>query len=154
MTKQDLLSYLAEVGEADAIETAEALGVRYATSAMALLRLVRQGLASRGIDPHRATYAYRLTDQGQARLEFFGTEHPTGLNSHNTMATRITYSSPLKGTTPMKRKKLHSGTYHCPTCFIEFELVAEENLKCDQCEGPLAEGSLDEVWDDEDQDDE
>jgi DNA-binding MarR family transcriptional regulator len=152
MTKQDLLSYLVEVGEADAIDAAEALGVPYSTSAMALLRLVRQGLASRGIDPRRGTHAYRLTDQGQARLEFFETVDSTGPNSHNAMAPRITYSPPLKGATPMKRKKLHSGTYHCPTCFIEFELVAEENLKCDQCEGPLAEGSLDEVWDDEDQD--
>jgi hypothetical protein len=35
MTTQDLLSYLAEVGEADAIEAAEALGVPYATGAMA-----------------------------------------------------------------------------------------------------------------------
>ncbi len=119
MTKQDLLSYLAEVGEADAIEAADALGVPYSTSAMALLRLVRQGLASRGIHPHRGTQAYRLTDQGQARLEFFETEDSTGPNSHNAMAPRTTHSSPLKGATPMKRKKLHNGTFHCPTCFVE-----------------------------------
>jgi len=46
----------------------------------------------------------------------------------------------------MKRKKTHTGTYHCANCFIEFELVAEESLKCDQCRGPLAPGSLEEVW--------
>src|SRR5262245_47739862 len=109
MTKLDLLSYLAEVGDADAAETAEALGVPYATSAMALLRLVRQGLASRGIDPHRGTHAYRLTDHGQARLEFFETEDPTGPSLRTAMAPR-SYSSPLKGATPMKRKKLHNGT--------------------------------------------
>ena len=50
----------------------------------------------------------------------------------------------------MKRKKLHTGIYHCPSCFIELDLVAEESLQCDQCRGPLAKGSLDEVWDDED----
>jgi hypothetical protein len=32
-------------------------------------------------------------------------------------------------------------------------LVAEESLKCDQCEGPLAQGGPDEVWaDDGDED--
>lgn len=50
----------------------------------------------------------------------------------------------------MKRTKTHTGTFHCPTCFIEVELVNEESLKCDRCRGPLAAGSLDEVWADED----
>lgn len=51
----------------------------------------------------------------------------------------------------MRRKKTHSGSFHCPACFIEFDLMAEESLKCDRCNGPLAKGSLDEVWvDDED----
>ncbi len=55
----------------------------------------------------------------------------------------------------MKRKKPHTGTFHCPACFIEYDLTAEESLKCDTCGGPLAEGSLDEVWtDDEDPNDE
>ncbi len=55
-----------------------------------------------------------------------------------------------KGEMDMKRKKTHTGTFHCPACFIEFDLVAEESLKCDKCGGPLAEGSLAEVWADED----
>jgi hypothetical protein len=50
----------------------------------------------------------------------------------------------------MKRKKLHTATYHCPACFIELEVVAEESLKCDQCGGPLDTGGLDEVWADDD----
>lgn len=54
----------------------------------------------------------------------------------------------LKEEPTMKRKKTHTGTYHCPACFIEFDLVAEEGLKCDECRGPLAKGTLDEVWDD------
>ena len=55
-----------------------------------------------------------------------------------------------KGERDMKRKKTHTGIFHCPACFIEYDLVAEESLKCDKCGGPLAEGSLDEVWADED----
>ena len=49
----------------------------------------------------------------------------------------------------MKRKKTHTGTFHCPACFIQYDLVAEESLKCDKCGGPLAEGSLDNVWADD-----
>ncbi len=55
-----------------------------------------------------------------------------------------------KGDPTMKRKKTHTGTFHCPKCFIEFDVVAEESLKCDQCGGPLAKGTLDQVWADED----
>jgi len=56
-----------------------------------------------------------------------------------------------KGDPTMKRKKTHTGAFQCPTCFIEFDLVAEESLKCDQCGGPLAKGSLAEVWADEEE---
>lgn len=41
----------------------------------------------------------------------------------------------------MKRKKLHTGTFHCPSCFIEFDLVAEESLRCDQCQAHWPRGS-------------
>ncbi len=70
MTKSELLAHLADTGEADATEVASALGVSYSVAAMGLLRLVRQGLATRSIDPHRGTYWYELTDRGQARLEY------------------------------------------------------------------------------------
>jgi hypothetical protein len=56
----------------------------------------------------------------------------------------------------MKRVKTHTGTYHCPDCFIEFDLVGEESLACGRCQGPLAKGSLDDAFatdDDDDQDD-
>jgi hypothetical protein len=43
----------------------------------------------------------------------------------------------------MKQKKLHTGLYCCPECCIEYDVVAEEALKCDQCSGPLVSGSLD-----------
>lgn len=58
-------------------------------------------------------------------------------------------SAPKKETEPVKRKKTHTGTYHCPRCFIELDLFAEESLKCDQCEGPLSAGTLDEMLEDE-----
>lgn len=53
----------------------------------------------------------------------------------------------------MKRPKTHTGTFHCPSCFIELELVNEESLKCDKCKGPLAQGSLDDLFVDEDDED-
>jgi len=147
MTKHDLLAYLAEVGEAEATEIADALGVPYAASAMALLRLVRQGLVGRAIDPRRGTYSYRLTDQGHARLEFFEEAQPIQQHWRDPVAP-LRRPSPPHGGVPMRRKKLHSGTYHCPACFVEFDLIAEESLKCDQCQGPLAKGPLDDIWDD------
>jgi predicted ArsR family transcriptional regulator len=153
MTKHDLLAYLADVGEADAPEMANALRVPYATSAMALLRLVRQHLASRVVDPHRGLYAYRLTDHGRARLTFFKDDGATQPHQIEATASRR-HPAAAKGDHRMKRKKLHTGTYHCPACFIELELVAEESLKCDQCGGPLAKGSLDEVWADDEEDEE
>ncbi len=152
MTKHDLLAYLAEIGEADATEIANALGVPYATGAMALVRLVRQHLASRAVDPHRRLYVYELTDHGRARLAFFEDDGPTRSRQTN---PKTSWRPPLpsKGARLMKRKKLHTGPYHCPACFIELDLVAEESLKCDQCRGPLAKGGLDEVWADDEEDD-
>lgn len=149
MTKHDLLAYLANVGEADAAEMASALGVPYPTSAMAALRLVRQSLASRAIDPDRGLYVYELTDHGHARLAFFETQ-PQQTKANASWR----HLAPVKGDHLMKRKKLHTGTYHCPACFVELDLVAEESLKCEQCGGPLAKGGLDEVWADDEEDEE
>ncbi len=50
----------------------------------------------------------------------------------------------------MKRTKTHTGTFHCPSCYIEVELFNEESLKCDKCKGPLAQGSLDDMFVDQD----
>ncbi len=143
MTKHNVLVYLAQVGEADATAVADALGVPYGTAAMALVRLVRQGLAGRHVDPSRATYSYWLTDQGHARLAFFEDAPSMPPRRMEALAAR---QPRAQGGSLMKRKKLHSGTYHCPACFVELDLVAEESLKCDQCGGPLAQGGLDEVW--------
>lgn len=145
MMKYALLACVADAGQADASEMANALGVSYATSAMALLRLVRQHLASRVVDPHRGVYIYQLTDHGHARLAFFADEGSTPSRRPTTNRS-WRHPAPETGDHLMKRKKLHTGTYHCPACFIELELVAEESLKCDQCDGPLDTGGLDEVW--------
>ena len=153
MTKHDLLAHLSDVGVADAAEIANALGVPYATGAMALLRLVRQHLACRVVAPHRGLYTYQLTDHGHARLAFFedeGASQPRQREAHTSWRP----PRPAKGDHLMKRKKLHTGTYHCPACFIELDLVAEESLKCDQCGGPLRKGDLDEVWADDEADEE
>ena len=61
-------------------------------------------------------------------------------------------STPIAKEEAMKRTKTHTGTFHCPNCFTEVELVAEESLKCDACKGPLALGSLDEIWAEEEED--
>lgn len=149
MTKHNVLDYLADAGEAEAQDVADAFAIPYATAAMALLRLVRQNLASRFVDPGRGTYAYRLTDQGHARLVFFNGQDITPARRSATASRRQSVSH--RGSA-MKQKKVHTGTYHCPDCYIEFDLVAEQSLKCDQCQGLLHKGSLDEVWDDDDQD--
>ncbi len=70
MTKRELLEFLAENREADANEVALAFGIPYPVAAMSLLRLVRQGLAARSVDPQLETYWYELTGRGQARLEY------------------------------------------------------------------------------------
>ena len=58
------------------------------------------------------------------------------------------------GVTTMKQTKTHTGTYCCPACYIEFNLVAEESLKCDRCNGPLTKGSLEDLWEDDEEHDE
>jgi predicted ArsR family transcriptional regulator len=72
LTKRTLLTYLAEVGEAEAKDVANAFGVGYPVAAMALLRLVRQGLASRDRASENGAYRYRLSERGQSRLEYLG----------------------------------------------------------------------------------
>ncbi len=49
----------------------------------------------------------------------------------------------------MKTAKTHTGTYSCLECMTEFDLVAETHLKCDACGGPLLQGTLEELSDEE-----
>jgi DNA-binding MarR family transcriptional regulator len=75
MTKHALLEHLADMGSADAIDVAYTFGITYSAAAMALLRLSRQGLVHRYLDADDGRYFYELSEQGQARLEFFQTHH-------------------------------------------------------------------------------
>ena len=68
LRKRDLLSYLAHTDEVDANDVARAFGVHYSVAAMGLLRLVRQGLATRDRDATQGIYRYRLSGRGQSRL--------------------------------------------------------------------------------------
>ena len=71
MTKQQLLYFLTQHGSADAFDVAQHFGMDYAAAAMALLRLSRQSLVSRHLDPQSGLYWYELTEQGVARLHYF-----------------------------------------------------------------------------------
>ena len=71
MSKRELLAHLADVGEVDAYEMADALAVPYANAAMGLLRLARQGLAIWYEDPETGLYRYALSAHGRACLAYF-----------------------------------------------------------------------------------
>jgi DNA-binding MarR family transcriptional regulator len=164
MTKGELLDYLAQVATADAKDVADVFEIQYAAAAMALLRLTRQGLVRRYADEGHALYFYELTDRGHDRLEFFRQrdwhkEEATDARNprHHRRAAGRSAAHHRFGRVEhheveaMKRRKMHTGTLHCPQCFIEFELFAEQSLACDQCQGPLAAGTLDQVWSDNDE---
>ena len=68
MDKQDVLEHLVGIGRADAREIADAFRMPYPAAAMALLRLLRQGLVARYRDEDEALYWYELTAKGAARL--------------------------------------------------------------------------------------
>jgi len=53
----------------------------------------------------------------------------------------------------MKTTKLHTGTVSCLHCYVEFDLVSETSLKCDDCGGPLSRGTLEELTGEEFDDD-
>ncbi len=71
MTKRDVLEHLTESGSAVAMEVANAFGISYPAAAMALLRLVRQGLVHRYTDPDNGLYFYEISVRGHDRLAFF-----------------------------------------------------------------------------------
>ena len=70
MEKQELLAYLEQIQQGDALEVAAHFGVSYATAAMALLRLTRQDLTARYLDGESELYCYELTPKGIDRLDF------------------------------------------------------------------------------------
>jgi DNA-directed RNA polymerase subunit RPC12/RpoP len=50
----------------------------------------------------------------------------------------------------MKHAKTHTGTYSCLNCCVDYDLVAETHLKCDECGAALLRGTLDELCEDDD----
>ena len=72
--KIQLLEYLDSNEHADADEVASVMEMSYSASAMALLRLVRQDLASRYQDLDTQLYVYELTPKGEARLNYLRDE--------------------------------------------------------------------------------
>jgi len=70
LTKQKVLTFLAQAPDADAQGVALAFGVSYSVAAMGLLRLVRQGLASRRRHVEGRVYRYQLTERGRSRLHY------------------------------------------------------------------------------------
>ena len=71
MTKHDLLSLLAQEPELDALAVADRLSSSVEAAGMVLLRLFRQGLIQRELDPDNHLYFYSLTQKGHARFDFF-----------------------------------------------------------------------------------
>ena len=71
MDKVQLLEYLDTNEHSDAEDVANAMQMSYSATAMALLRLVRQDLAARYIDPDTQLYLYEITPKGEARLDYF-----------------------------------------------------------------------------------
>ena len=70
MEKVAILRYLAQVPDAPASEVADALTTSLPATGMALLRLVRSGLASRTLDLTRGVYYYAITPKGRARVQY------------------------------------------------------------------------------------
>ncbi|MHC4071699.1 MAG: hypothetical protein ACYSUD_22175 [Planctomycetota bacterium] len=71
MDKIQLLEYLDTNEHQDADQIASVMDMSYSATAMALLRLVRQDLAARHIDPVSQLLVYEITPKGEARLDYF-----------------------------------------------------------------------------------
>ena len=143
--KVDVLAAVADRGEADAVEVADALGLTYEAAAMALLRAYRGGLLARTSTPGQQAFRYSLTDKGMRRLEYLA-----GPQRHAARPTSTPKSR--SGDPDMRTKRLYSGLYHCPECVYEVTLTSEPSLKCLDCGGRLYEGKLPEEQDDDDYD--
>jgi DNA-binding MarR family transcriptional regulator len=55
----------------DAHEIADVMQMSYSATAMALMRLVRQDLAARYVDPDTRRFVYELTPKGETRLDYY-----------------------------------------------------------------------------------
>jgi len=71
MDKIQLLDYLDTNKHQDADQIASVMDMSYSATSMALMRLVRQDLAARHIDPDTQLHVYEITPKGEARLDYF-----------------------------------------------------------------------------------
>ena len=71
MNKIELLEYLDSHDPTDADDIADVMQMSYSATAMALMRLVRQDLAARHIDPDTQLHVYEITPKGEARLDYY-----------------------------------------------------------------------------------
>lgn len=65
-----ILSLIVTAAEIDAATAAEHLGSSPEAASMLLLRLTRQGLLRRELDPLRRAFFYSLTEKGKARWAY------------------------------------------------------------------------------------
>jgi DNA-binding IclR family transcriptional regulator len=70
MMKVDVLELVGVYAGLSAEEVADSLGTGRAAAAMALLRLLRQGLAWRWVEANDAHFHYALTERGVERLSY------------------------------------------------------------------------------------
>ena len=134
--KIDVLGVVANQGEPETRDVAEALGMNVEGAAMALLRAYRAGLLTRSGAGGSAGFRYAMTQKGWDRLEYLNGERRPAPRS------RPLAFNPQQGDDDMRSKKLHSGLYHCPECLYEVTLTAEASLQCGDCKGRLYEGEL------------
>ena len=66
-----MLEYLDTHERTDADAIADVMQMSYSATAMALMRLVRQDLAARYVDPDTRRFVYELSPKGEARLDYF-----------------------------------------------------------------------------------
>ena len=97
--------------------------------------------------PDPQLYGDWLLGQEESAME----QAPRSSDSSQTGGPGATHRTliDLKKGIDMKTRKLHTGVYSCPHCCLEFDLFAEESLKCDDCGGPLISGSLEDFCEDE-----
>ena len=71
MNKFEFLPYLDSHEHTAAAAIADVMQMSYSATAMALMRLVWQDLATRHTDPDTQLYVYEITPKGEARLDHF-----------------------------------------------------------------------------------
>jgi hypothetical protein len=99
-------------------------------------RQVGHVLYAEGALPHPALYGHWLEGQEKSR------KTPESVTPHAPSSLSFPSHPSHHGGTTMKHAKRHSGLYCCPDCCLEYELIYEERLQCEECKGPLVKGSL------------